>query len=481
MADSSSSEEQVVAPPKAVPAPVDSDSEDESAARVAQPPRKANASPKAKVAAKPVVDSDSDDESAPARPAKKAKTAAAQEDSSSEEEVSAKPKAKAVAKQPVLPTANKTEDSSSEDEVTAKPKAKAAAKAPVDSDSEDEAPAAKPAGKPAAEADDSDDSDDEEKPPVKSKAKLDAADKKKGDDLDPLRVIVKGIPWKVTEDEFRKYFASCGEIKHLKILVDKETQKSKGVAFITFANTAGVAEAMKRDGDAERFKGRTLRVERAEKFSVADTLKAQKQNKKKEKDVSKIAALTSEHDLVNPQMIEKMVHAQKHKDWKGLEALGEQIVKRAQAAQKDSQRINVNKKDKHEHAVFVKGLPFKEFDEEDFKKRFADCGEINFVWMPLRASGDTKGFGLVSFKTHASFEKALAYNGTKCKGEVLIVVKSTPPKQGGRKQGATEEPKIKTEEGATEVKREKKKRVAEEQPAGEEVAVKKKVKKDKSA
>jgi len=422
MADDSSSDENVVAPPKARPV-VDSDSsEDDPPARITpkatavvktedsssdddEPVPKA----KAKAVARPVVETDSEDDSPPARVVPKA--------------------------------AAKDSDSDSDDEVTVAPKAKPMVE---DSSSDDEDEAAKATQKKQGKEQD-----------VKAKAKLDAAveepkrnstenTKQKGeDDTDDLRVIVKGIPFKVKEAEVRKCFSNCGGINHVKMLAD-EKGLSRGVACITFVTSAGVKEALQKNGDKEQYKGRTLSVERALKRPAANgdapkKNKKQKQNKNHDGKVKSgeggsSGSTADPSVIVNQEIIQKMLRLQEVKDFSSLEKMGAKIVKLAQSAQQLARDQQNARKKRFENTIFVKGLPVKDFNEEAFQRRFQDCGSIKFVWMPSKSDGENKGFGTISFKTEEAFEKALKYNGTKCGGNVLSVVKSerSKPKEGNK-------------------------------------------------
>lgn len=553
MSDSSSEEElnKVVAP-KQLPV-VDSDSsDDEAPAKVtpaSTPARKASGLdrddsedklPK-KAVAKAAADSSSDEE-VPAKPAAKA-AVFADSDSDSEEEAP-KPKAKA-APAAQLPAGD---DSSSEEEVVAAPKAKAAARPAVETDSECESPAPRDVPKVvAADADSDSDSDgevaappkaqstqktivdessDEEmepaKPaeqPVKSKkAKLDAAaeepkkgststanDKQKGeDDAGSFRVIVKGLPFKVKEDNLKKTFSKCGDIKHVKMLMD-DRGLPRGIAFITFAAEAGVAAALKKDGDKGVYEGRNLSVERAMKQPARDDFKKNKKqpnkpadgkNKSGEGGWKEQSAPEDPTAIVNDKTVRKLVHLQQIKDFASLERLGQKIVRAAQAAQQVAKDSQKNSKKRFENCVFVKGLPAKDFNQEAFTKRFEDCGDIKFVWLPMKGDGETKGFGTIAFKTEAAFQKALKYDGTKCKGEVLSVQKSAPAKetdkgQKVKKGEADNAPKRKNEEPIDEAKKKAKhekdeskhkaRKERKEQPAVAEEVVVKKSKKEKTS
>lgn len=59
-------------------------------------------------------------------------------------------------------------------------------------------------------------------------------------------VVVKNFTYSTTEDALWKLFEDCGEISRLKLLTDRETGESKGIAFVDFATTEGVDEAIKK-------------------------------------------------------------------------------------------------------------------------------------------------------------------------------------------------------------------------------------------
>jgi len=59
-------------------------------------------------------------------------------------------------------------------------------------------------------------------------------------------VIVKNFTYSTTEDALWKLFEDCGAIERLKLLTDRETGESKGIAFVDFAEEAGVDAAIKK-------------------------------------------------------------------------------------------------------------------------------------------------------------------------------------------------------------------------------------------
>lgn len=51
------------------------------------------------------------------------------------------------------------------------------------------------------------------------------------------KVFVGNLPWQITEDEVKEHFSQVGEVKDVKIIKDRETNKSKGFGFVEMNNS----------------------------------------------------------------------------------------------------------------------------------------------------------------------------------------------------------------------------------------------------
>ncbi len=72
-------------------------------------------------------------------------------------------------------------------------------------------------------------------------------------------------------------------------------------------------------------------------------------------------------------------------------------------------------------SVFVGNLPFSA-TEEDLKKLFADCGDIEGARIAMdRETGRARGFGYVDFADEAAVDKAMALTGTDLNGREIRV------------------------------------------------------------
>mmetsp|Transcript_15628 Transcript_15628/g.26965 ORF Transcript_15628/g.26965 Transcript_15628/m.26965 type:complete len:248 (-) Transcript_15628:599-1342(-) len=72
------------------------------------------------------------------------------------------------------------------------------------------------------------------------------------------QVFVGGISWKADENSLANFFSSYGQVASVRIIMDRETGKSKGYGFVTFAD-AGAAEEVKKLGNVN-FMGKMMNI-----------------------------------------------------------------------------------------------------------------------------------------------------------------------------------------------------------------------------
>jgi cold-inducible RNA-binding protein len=77
------------------------------------------------------------------------------------------------------------------------------------------------------------------------------------------KAFVGGLAWATTGDSLRQAFAACGTIVECKVVEDRETGKSRGFGFVTFADEAGCRKAIETMNGA-MVDGRAIRVNEAE-------------------------------------------------------------------------------------------------------------------------------------------------------------------------------------------------------------------------
>lgn len=77
------------------------------------------------------------------------------------------------------------------------------------------------------------------------------------------KIFVGGLAWETTSDGLRAAFESCGAIAEAKVITDRDTGRSRGFGFVTFADAAGCSQAIDTMNGAS-LDGRELRVNEAE-------------------------------------------------------------------------------------------------------------------------------------------------------------------------------------------------------------------------
>ena len=81
------------------------------------------------------------------------------------------------------------------------------------------------------------------------------------------------------EEDVREHFASCGEVKYVRVIRDKMTNLGVGVAYVCFQEKKSVRGALAK---REPFKERQLRVKKYSKTAVKQVDARRKREEKKE-------------------------------------------------------------------------------------------------------------------------------------------------------------------------------------------------------
>ncbi len=77
------------------------------------------------------------------------------------------------------------------------------------------------------------------------------------------KLFVGGLSWDTTDDGLRQAFQVHGEITEAKVITDRETGRSRGFGFVTFAEDENAKSAIsKLDGSS--LDGKTIKVNEAQ-------------------------------------------------------------------------------------------------------------------------------------------------------------------------------------------------------------------------
>jgi RNA recognition motif-containing protein len=75
-------------------------------------------------------------------------------------------------------------------------------------------------------------------------------------------LFVGGLSWGTTDDGLKAAFESYGEIVEAKVVLDRDTGRSRGFGFVTFADDAAATRAVEEMNGTE-LEGRSIRVDEA--------------------------------------------------------------------------------------------------------------------------------------------------------------------------------------------------------------------------
>ena len=76
------------------------------------------------------------------------------------------------------------------------------------------------------------------------------------------KLFVGGLAWATSDGSLRSHFEQFGEVTEAKVITDRETGRSRGFGFVSFAE-ADHASAAKESLNGSELDGRTIRVDEA--------------------------------------------------------------------------------------------------------------------------------------------------------------------------------------------------------------------------
>src|SRR5688572_9151048 len=77
------------------------------------------------------------------------------------------------------------------------------------------------------------------------------------------KLFVGGLSWNTTDEGLQDAFSAFGEVMDAKVITDRETGRSRGFGFVTFADADAASQAMSQM-DGSELDGRRIRVNEAE-------------------------------------------------------------------------------------------------------------------------------------------------------------------------------------------------------------------------
>jgi RNA recognition motif-containing protein len=75
------------------------------------------------------------------------------------------------------------------------------------------------------------------------------------------KLYVGNLPWTATEDDLRELFSTIGEVQSANLILDRETKRSRGFAFVEMSQEDAERAISQLNG--KDFQGRDLRINEA--------------------------------------------------------------------------------------------------------------------------------------------------------------------------------------------------------------------------
>jgi cold-inducible RNA-binding protein len=80
------------------------------------------------------------------------------------------------------------------------------------------------------------------------------------------KLFIGGLSWDTTDEGLRQAFVSYGEITEAKVITDRDTGRSRGFGFVTFAQDDDAKTAISKM-DGTTLDGKTIKVNEAQEKS----------------------------------------------------------------------------------------------------------------------------------------------------------------------------------------------------------------------
>ncbi len=77
------------------------------------------------------------------------------------------------------------------------------------------------------------------------------------------KLFAGGLSWNTNDDSLRRAFEAFGEVLEARVIVDRDTGRSRGFGFVTFAQAEDADRAIA-EMDGAELDGRRIRVNEAE-------------------------------------------------------------------------------------------------------------------------------------------------------------------------------------------------------------------------
>ncbi|MCP5183192.1 MAG: RNA-binding protein [Pseudomonadales bacterium] len=77
-----------------------------------------------------------------------------------------------------------------------------------------------------------------------------------------MKIYVGNLPWSTSDEDLEKMFSACGEVTSARVVMDRETGRSRGFGFVEMSNQDGNRAISELNG--KQIDSRALRVNEAQ-------------------------------------------------------------------------------------------------------------------------------------------------------------------------------------------------------------------------
>lgn len=255
-------------------------------------------------------------------------------------------------------------------------------------------------------------------------------------------VYVGGLPFHLTQKQFIADFVKCGEIVRVDMPVGIKGT-FKGYAFVDFKTLDGVTEALKLDGNAQKYEGRVLAVTVKKQQQEAGKGKGtlgRNDSKGNGKSASihpnsngKSEGVTKLQGDLDGSLVSRLFKAHAADDHETLTAIAGEISAMAERAKE--------RKANRDFAVIIRNVPRVGVTETTLKEDFSKYGELNKVTLPKKDDNTNKGCAMLYFKTKEGQSGALKCSKSVYHGQTIKVF-LLDAKQPGKKAGGKGKPDV---------------------------------------
>jgi nucleolin len=209
------------------------------------------------------------------------------------------------------------------------------------------------------------------------------------------QIYVSNLPWSARDEDLVEAFSKFGEVLSANVIADRETGRSRGFGFVSFATVQARDAAVEQN---HSILGRSV-------FARVAT------DKKPRSEGEEDQRFARERDQPQRSYSER---GNRYESERGSERSGDTFSR--------SPTFDENR------TVFVGGLDFG-LTEDKIRSEFSQCGNIAKFRLPKNLDGNIKGMAFIEFESESAVEQALRKTGTSLNGRSIRVNKysANPP------------------------------------------------------